>query len=95
MNDTWNVPETDKNYQFLDKNLLDPESDVMEQFLGPETDVKHQFLDPESDIKRQFLVDHPETDIMDQFLDPETDIMGEDIYIKIEDELKNNFKLQK
>ena len=50
--------------------------------LDPETDIMDQFLDPETDIKRQFLVDHPETDIMDQFLDPETDIMGERTYIK-------------
>ena len=33
-------PETDAN-QFLDKNLLDLETDVIEQFLVPETDVKH------------------------------------------------------
>ena len=36
-------PETDKNRQFLDKNLLDPETDVMEQFLGPETDINISF----------------------------------------------------
>ena len=74
-------PETDKHFQILDKNLLDPETDVMEQFLGPETDIKHQLLDPETDIQHQFLVDHPKTDIMDQFLDPESDIMGEWTYI--------------
>ena len=33
-------PETDKNYQFLDKNLLDPDTDIMDQFLDPETDKK-------------------------------------------------------
>ena len=27
-------PETEKKYQFLYKNLLDTETDVMEQFLG-------------------------------------------------------------
>ena len=32
------------------KKLLDPETDIMDQFLAPETDIKHQFLDPETDI---------------------------------------------
>ena len=45
---------------------LDPETDVMDQFLNPETDIKDKFLDG-----------NRETDIMDQFLDPETGIMGE------------------
>ena len=75
-------PETDANCQFLEKNLLDPETDVMEKFLGPETDVKDQFLNPETDIKHQFLVDLPETGIMDHFLYPETDIIVKQNYIK-------------
>ena len=34
-------PETDKNYQFLNKNLLDQETDIKCQFLAdhPETDI--------------------------------------------------------
>ena len=62
-------------------SVLDPETDIMDQFLAPETDIKHQFLDPETDKKCQFLDGRPETDVMDQFLDPETDIMGEGNYI--------------
>ena len=64
------------------KKCLDPETDIMDQFLDPETDIKYQFLNPETDKKCQFLDGRPETDVMDQFLDPETDIMGEGNYIK-------------
>ena len=63
------------------KKCLDPETDIMDQFLDPETDIKHQFLNPETDKKCQFLEGCPKTDVMDQFLDPETDIMGEGNYI--------------
>ena len=64
------------------KKRLDPETDIIDQFLDPETGIKHQFLNPETDKKCQFLNGRPETDFMDPFLDPETDIMGKGNYIK-------------
>ena len=41
--------------QLLDQKNLDPETDIIDQFLNPETDIKHQFLDPETDIFVNFF----------------------------------------
>ena len=69
------------------KKNLDPETDVMDQFLDPETDVRNQFLDPDTEKNCQFLDGRPYTDVMDQFLDPETGARGTIslilIYLKI------------
>ena len=34
---------------YAPKKILDPETDIMDQFVDPETDTICQFLDPETD----------------------------------------------
>ena len=49
--------------------MLDPATDIMDQFFNLEINIKHQFLDPETDKKHQFL-------------GPKTDVMGEGNFLK-------------
>ena len=43
---------------------LDPETDIMEQFLEAINHIKNLLLDPETQINFNFIVDHPESDFM-------------------------------